>query len=112
MKTFMLAFLVSSTFLSMSAMAADYSIVNCSSVSGNARALRLIIVNQEIQQVRIRVNSHRERALTPARVQDQNVEGFTLYSFAGSPALMEVENQILSGDAGTLKLANEELSCM
>ncbi len=110
MKTCMLAFFVSLTF-SIGVNAADFKFVNCSSAT-TGHALRLILVDQEIQQVRIRINSHRERALMPTKAADQNIEGVTVYSFANTTAVMEVDNTILSGNGGTLKMANDELSCM
>ncbi len=110
MKTCMLALLVSLTFLATAVNATDFRIANCGSPTGHA--LRLIIVDQNVLQVRIMVRPHREWALTPTRAADQNIEGVTLYTFGNNSAVMEVDNTILSGNGGTLKMANDELSCV
>lgn len=102
--------LMSFTFLTVSAHA-EYSMVNCDSIRGTNRSLTLVVVNQDVKQVRVQTNGSRQRALIPNKILNQNIDGVTLYTVVGLSGFMEVENKVLEGNGGIVKLADDEFSC-
>ena len=110
MKSFLALSLLGLSILS-SAAHAEYSVVNCRGTLETTRAFSLIIVDKNVRQLRIRVNSHRQRALNPMLSADQSVEGFTVYTFTGVAAPLEVENQILEGSSGIARWSDVDFSC-
>lgn len=110
MKSFLALSLLGLSILS-SAAHAEYSVVNCRGTLETNRAFSLIIMDKGVRQLRIRVNSHRERAFNPIHSVDQNVDGFTVYTFTGLAAVLEVENQILEGSSGVARWGELEFSC-
>lgn len=99
------------TCLLSTAALANYNVVNCDSTQGTDHSLTLIVVNNDVKQVRVLSPGHRTRALVPTRVINQNIEGSTLYTLIGIPGFMEVENKVLEGNRGFVKLSNDEFSC-
>lgn len=87
-----------------------FEVLNCTSSATN-HAFNMYIQNQNVIQIRIRVNSHREKALTPHLGPNQSVEGYAVYFIQDMPGDFEVENSILAGSRGTARLAGEEFSC-
>jgi len=102
--------LTASVLFSVAAQA-EYTFVNCQSNQGKPHNLTLILANQNLVQVRIRVGT-RPRALMPTKLGNQDVQGATLYSVRGMVGVMEVDNQILTGNGGLIKFTNDEFSCL
>lgn len=92
---------------------AEYNVVNCDSIRGTSHMLTLVVVDQNLKQVRIQSsNARRSTALMPVKIINQNIKGITLYTVAGLPGLMKVDNQVLTGNGGLVDLANDEFSCL
>ena len=89
---------------------AAYETVSCDSIRGTNNTLMLIVVNKDVKQLRV-TSGLRTRALVPRRLINQNIEGKTLYSVSSVLGLMEVDNKLLEGNGGLVRLANDEFSC-
>lgn len=96
--------------LSLSAHA-DYNTINCESIRGTGHILSLIVFNQDLKQVRVEANNRRPHPLVPTKVSIQSIEGITVYSLLGMASLLEVDNKVLEGNGGIVKLENDEFSC-
>lgn len=90
---------------------AEFNLITCDSVRGTNTALTLVVLNQDVKQVRVQSNGSRVRALVPNKIINQNIEGVTLYTIVGLTGFMEVENQVLNGNGGYIRLSNDEFSC-
>lgn len=102
--------LSTSILLSLSAQA-EYTFATCSSTQGTPHKIVLVLANQSLMQVRIRIGT-RSRALIANKLIDQNTDGVTIYNVRGVEGVMEVDNQILSGNGGLVKFSNDEFSCL
>ncbi len=91
---------------------ADYNVINCDSIRGTDHVMTLIVVNQDLKQVRVETTGNRPRPYIPTKVANQNVEGITLYALGEVAGLMEVDNQVLEGNGGQVRLLNDVFSCM
>ena len=89
---------------------AEYNLVNCSSIQGTPHQMTLVLANQNLLQIRIRIGT-RARAFMATKQEVQNVEGVTLYSVRGVAGVMELDNQILTGNSGLVKFPKDEFSC-
>lgn len=91
---------------------AGMEIVNCDSIRGTNQAISLIVVNQDIKQVRIlNPASNRPHALLASKLNVQNIPNITLYRLMGLPTLMKVDNKVLEGNGGLVSFGSDEFSC-
>jgi hypothetical protein len=92
---------------------ASLSTLNCGSTMGAGNELLLFVANQNLLQVRVLTNngSH-QRALLVNKLANQNIKGVTLFTIAGSSELLEVENVVLDGQDGHVRLAGDTFSCL
>jgi hypothetical protein len=91
---------------------AQFEMVRCQSILGAERDLSLVIVNSALKEIRpISNNTERARALIPRKIMNQCMPGKTLYTIVGSDILVEIENKILNGEAGILKVDAEDFNC-
>lgn len=90
---------------------ADVTMINCDSIRGTQRSLTLVVFNQELKQVRVLSNGSRPRPLIPNKLINQNIEGVTLYTLVGLPGFLQVENKVLEGNGGLIRLDSDEFSC-
>jgi hypothetical protein len=90
---------------------AAFDSATCSSIQGTPHQITLVMANQNLLQVRFRAGT-RSKALMVTKLPDQNAEGVTIYNVNGVVSLMEVDNQILSGNGGIVKFSNDEFSCL
>lgn len=109
MKTMTLTILAT-LFFSISAQA-QFRLVDCINVSGNQKDLTLVVLNNDVKQVRVS-SRFGQRALVPNKLAHQNLPGVTLYSVVGVPGLMQVSNTIFEEKSGIVRLSTEEFSCL
>jgi hypothetical protein len=106
-----IASLLAIVFLSAFAHA-DYSKITCDSIRGTDHILTLVVVNQDVKQVRVQTAGSRVHPFVPIRVNNQNIDGVTLYTLNGGvTGFLEVENEVLSGNSGQVRLLGDEFSC-
>jgi hypothetical protein len=84
---------------------------DCMSIAGNNHHLLLFVTDGEIKQVRMVTSGSLPHVLIVNKLANQVIEGSTLYTL-GNAGLMTVENKVLAGEIGTLRLAGETFSCM
>ena len=108
-KSSLILSLVATILFSLNARA-EYHFANCSSIQGNPHLMTLVLANQNLLQIRIRMGT-RARAFMATKQEVQNIEGVTLYSIRGVAGVMELDNQILTGNSGLVKFPNDEFSC-
>ncbi|MBY0517069.1 MAG: hypothetical protein K2P81_09185 [Bacteriovoracaceae bacterium] len=97
--------------LSFSQAFAQYETVSCDSIRGTGNMMLLVIANKELKQVRVSVGGSMPRALLINRIHGQSIPDVTLYTVSGSSELLEIQNSVLDGIGGYVKLAGDELSC-
>jgi hypothetical protein len=110
----MLKKLISLLFISIISTSsfAAYEIVNCDSIRGTNRSLSLIIVNNDVKQIRfLNPGSNRPMALMTRKLNIQNFPELTIYSAMGISSLIKVENNILAGNGGLVSIDSDEFSC-
>ena len=98
-------------FISSNAAHAELSIVNCNSHLGTDHNLSLVIVNNSLREIRIQTLESRIKALVPRKLMNQCIEGRTLFAILGSHTTLELDDAILSGGEGLLKMDDEEFGC-
>lgn len=91
---------------------AEYTTVSCQSRSNPDRDLTLIIVNQDIKQVRVQSGGSLPRVFMANKLTNQSVEGLILYTVQSVPGLMEVESKILVGEGGSVRLNSDSFYCL
>jgi hypothetical protein len=91
---------------------AEYLTVNCFSNRGTDHELTLIIANNDVKQVRISLSTgNHPYPMMITRLENQNIEGKTLYSLHGAAGLMEVENTIFAAQYGQVRMLGDVFSC-
>lgn len=97
---------------SMTTFAYDYDIAECGNTDGSGRNINLVIVNNEVVQVRFLTGSETvSRVLAPARVPTQQDGNFTFYTIPGIYGFMVVQNEVLKDLWGQVRLENEIYYC-
>jgi len=91
---------------------AQFEMVRCYSTLGTDHDLSLVIVNSALREIRTSsLESNRAKALIPRKVMNQSTAEKSLYTIIGSDVLVEIENKILNGEAGRLKIDAEDFNC-
>lgn len=90
---------------------AGTNLVNCNSIIGTNRNVILVVVDNVLRQIRVQPNSSHPQAFFPHKVTNSNIDGVSIYTVRGMIGFLQVENQILEGNPGLIKLANDELTC-
>lgn len=85
--------------------------LDCTSTRGTDNELVVFVADQNLVQVRVVVNGHHSRVIAFNKLAVQKTEGVTTYSILGAGGLLEVENDVLLGLNGDIKLAGERFSC-
>jgi hypothetical protein len=98
------------TFLTANSAFANYQLVNCDSIVGTENSMQLIVVNNDVKQIRV-TSGMRTKAFIPNKLQIQNIENKTIYTVVGIPGLFQVENTVLNDGGGIVQFANDEFSC-
>lgn len=113
MKTLSIVSLFLSISLFSSMAHAGLETITCTSMQGSNHELTLIIANNDLKQIRISsaIGGSFPRAFIPQKLANQNIQGLTLYTIAGMEGLMEVDNAILEGNSGIVRLSEENFSC-
>ncbi len=102
--------MIMATLLAANSAFANYQLVNCDSIRGTENRMQLIVVNNEVKQIRV-TSGMRSKAFIPNKLQIQNVENKTIYSVVGMPGLFQVDNGVLNDQGGLVQFANDEFSC-
>ncbi len=90
---------------------AELTIVNCNSHLGTDHNLSLVIVDNSLREIRVQTLESRLKALIPRKLMNQCIEGRTLFAILGSHSTLELDDAILSGGEGLLKMDDEEFGC-
>lgn len=90
---------------------AEYLTMNCLSQTSPDQELTLIILDQNIRQIHVQINGSLPSPLLVSKLANQNIDGVTLYSIQSVSNLMEVENKVLAGQTGTLRISNNSFFC-
>lgn len=91
---------------------AEYLTMSCLSQTSPNRELTLLIVDQDIKQVRISINGSLPRAFLTNKIINQNTPGLTLYSIQAIGKPMKVENKVLEGLSGLVRISNDRFFCI
>lgn len=91
---------------------AQINIINCDGLNGTNNSLTLVVLGQNLKQIRVQTNGSLPRAFIPNRILHQNINGIILYTITGMSGMLEVDNQVLAGEAGIVRLENDEFSCL
>ena len=95
-----------------SAVFAQFEMVHCSSTLGTDHDLSLVIVNSSLREIRMSsLESSNAKALIPRKIMNQSTSEKSLYKIVGSDVLVEMENKILNGEAGRLRIDDEDFNC-
>lgn len=88
----------------------SYTLINCDGITMSNSNLLLAIDNEQLLQVRIQATagSHPRALITNLVSKNQNS---SLYSIAGSPEIMEIENSVLRLDGGFLRIGEQRFTC-
>lgn len=85
---------------------ADFNLTDCYSVRGTGSEMTLVISEEEVVQVRFNL-----RELLTSKISEGS-DTTTYYQVLGlSNQIMEVDNSILLGSSGYVRLSNDEFRC-
>ena len=91
---------------------AEYLTMSCLSQTSPNRELTLFIENGNIKRIDVQLNGSLPSALMVSKLANQNIEELTLYSIQSVASLMEVENKVLTGQTGTLRINYDSFFCL
>lgn len=105
------------TFSLSSTARANAVFISCNKIQNSAdnartpNTLLLAMRGQDIATVLVRVLNSRMRSLTATKLPVQDIPNFTSYAVQGFSSPMTVDNQILEGKVGVVRIGDLDFSC-